>query len=128
MSLVFGMKDITLKEIIDLVDSDVSDAESRIERMFDWHFQRDMTITKWVLGAAASLSIAVLVAFFKAELSLSWWQIVIVGICALASSTYGIYRIARIRSLHRQFVSTLKLYSEFSRIRPFIRRYRAAGR
>ena len=118
------MKDIAIRDIIDLVASEVPNAESRIEKMFDWHFQRDMTITKWVLGAAASLSVAVLVAFSKAELNLSLWQIIIVAACALASSTYGIYRIVRIRSLHRQFVSTLKLHSEFSRIRPFIRPYR----
>ena len=122
------MKDISIKDIIDLVDSDVPDAESRIEKMFDWHFQRDMTITKWVLGASASLTVAVLVAFSKAELNLSLWQIITVSICALSSSTYGIYRIVRIRSLHRQFVSTLKLYSEFNRIRPFIRLYREAVR
>ena len=84
------MKDITLKEIIDLVDSDVPEAELRIEKMFDWHFQRDMTITKWVLGAAASLSVAVLVAFSKAELNLKWWQILIVGVCALSSHLWDL--------------------------------------
>ena len=46
------MRDITVREIIDLVASEVPTAESRIEKMFDWYFQRDMTITKWVLGAA----------------------------------------------------------------------------
>ena len=122
------MKDIAIKDIIDLVDSNVPDAELRIEKMFDWHFQRDMTITKWVLGAAASLSVAVLVAFSKAELNLSWWEMIVIAICALASSTYGIYRIVRIRSLHSQFISTLKLSSEFNRIRPFIRRYRETVR
>jgi hypothetical protein len=83
-----------------------------------------MTITKWVLGVAASLSVAVLVAFSRAELNISWWQILIVAICVIASFTYGIYRILRIRSLHKEFVATLKLYSEFNRIRPFIRLYR----
>ena len=118
------MKDITLKDLIDLVASDTPEAEVRIEKMFDWHFHRDMTITKWVLGAAASLIVAVLVAFSKAELNLEWWQISIITIFALSTSTYGIFRIVKMRSLHRQFVATLKLYSEFKRIDTFIRRYR----
>lgn len=118
------MRDISIKEIIDLVASEVPDSEERIEKMFDWHFQRDMTITKWILSAAASLVVAVLVAFSKSELAVPWWQIGIISLFAFATSTYGFFRIYRIRLLHKQFIATLKLYCEFKKIAPFIKRYR----
>lgn len=118
------MKDISIKDLLDLVISEVPDAETRIQQMFDWHFQRNMMIIKWIMGAVASLVIAALVAYFKAEIKLNWWQATIVIFFPLSGSTYGIYRLYHIRSMHRQFVSALKIYNELKKIFPFIHRYR----
>ncbi len=49
------MQDISIRELIDLVTAQVSDSESRIQRVYEWHFEREMTICKWVLGVAVSL-------------------------------------------------------------------------
>jgi hypothetical protein len=54
------MKDISVKDLADLVVSEVPEADSRIEKLFDWHFQRDTMITKWILGIAASLGVTTL--------------------------------------------------------------------
>lgn len=118
------MKDISIRDLLDLVTADVPDAESSIQQMFDWHFQRNMMIAKWIMGAVASLLIATLLAYFKAEIEFNWWQAAFAIALLISASTYGFYRIYHIRSMHRQFVSALKIYNELKKIGPFISRYR----
>ncbi len=122
------MKDITIKELIDLIEIGVSDPEAKIEKMFEWHFNRSIMITKWILGATVSLLISVGAVFLKPELNIKWWQFSIVLLFALSSATYGIYRLWQIRAMHKQFVSTLKIYYELKKIVPFITRYRERKR
>jgi hypothetical protein len=118
------MRDISIKDLLDLVTADVPDAENNIQQMFDWHFQRNMMVAKWIMGAVASLFVAALLAYFKAEIKLNWWQAVLAIGILLSASTYGFYRLYQIRSMHRQFVSALKIYNELKKIAPFISRYR----
>lgn len=63
--------DLTVKDLLDLVVADVPDASGRIEKIFEWHFERVKTTAQWVLGAAASLFVSSLIPFFKAELQLT---------------------------------------------------------
>jgi sterol desaturase/sphingolipid hydroxylase (fatty acid hydroxylase superfamily) len=118
------MRDLSITHLIDLVVAEVPDAEERIQKMFEWHFERVMTLSRWILGAAASLVIAVLAAFFKAELQLACWQTGLIVLAALATGTYGVYRLWELRSVHRQFIAALKLFCELKEIRPFLIRYR----
>ncbi len=120
------MKELKLAELIDLVVAGVPKAEGRIQKMFDWHFERDMMITKWFLGAAASLFVAVLVAFFRAETIPVWWQSMLVASGAVATSSYGIYRLRKMRTMHRSYVAALKALSRFRRISAFLLRYQEA--
>lgn len=118
------MKELSIKDLVDLVVADVPEAEARIQRMFEWQFDRSMTICQWVFGFTASLFVAVAVAFFRAELEVPWWQIGAVVLAALGTGTYGLFRLWQLRSVHQQFVAALKLYCELKQIRPFIVRYR----
>ena len=118
------MFDLSIRDIIDLVTAQVPDAEARIQKVYEWHFERVKTTSQWILGAAASLFIAVLVAFFKAELKLVWWQNALIALFAIGTGTFGIYRLWQLRSIHRQFIAALKIYCEFKEIRSFLSRYR----
>ena len=59
------MRTIYLRGLIDLVAGDVAGSETRIQTIFEWRFDREMNIAKWALGLAASLTIGVLIAFFR---------------------------------------------------------------
>lgn len=118
------MKYLTIKEIIDLVAGEVPDAESKIQKMFEWYLEREKLIITWILGAAASLFISVMVAFFKSELKLQWWQTLLIIICSLGTGVYGMIRVYHMRSMNSQFVSALNLFSNFKQISQFIIRYR----
>ena len=71
------MKDITFKELADLAVTEVADPYSIIENMFQWYFDREMMIVKWLLGAAASVSVALLISYYRHEFNVELWQIII---------------------------------------------------
>ena len=59
------MKSLELRQLIDLVAGDVDDGEKRIETIFGWQFEREMSVIRWSLGFSASLAVAILVAYFR---------------------------------------------------------------
>ncbi len=122
------MRDIALNDLADLVVAQIPDGDKRIEKMFDWHFARDMEVTRWVLGAAATIGGALLVAVFKAEIIPSWWQALLLIVIPTVTASYGLFRLSRARSIHRQFVAALRIHSDFNRIRPFLVLYRQVRR
>jgi len=118
------MRELTIQDIIGLVTAETPDAEMIIQQMFEWHYDRVKSTSQWIIGAAATLFIAVLVALFSGELKIELWQSVLVVITAIGTAVYGIYRFWQLRLMHRQFITALKLYTELSRMRHFFIRYR----
>lgn len=126
------MRTIQLRHLIDLVASNVEKGEAGIEKVFQWHFERDIAIVKWALGLAASLFIATLIAYFRANsgssgASASQYTVIeLLGAMAIAASsaTYGIYRMVRLRKLQEQYIAALTLYGRLKVIREFIQSYR----
>lgn len=115
------MKTIQIRHLIDLVAGDVDDGESRIEQVFKWRFERDLVVIRWLLGLAASLSVAVLVAYFRFGVTNEASPGGLLGVelvgalsLAVASATYGIYRLIQLRRLHEHYVAALKLYGQIS--------------
>ncbi len=71
------MRNLKIKDLIDLVIAETPNAEVRIEKIFEWHFERIKITSQWVLGIAATVSAAFLLAFFKAELKINLLQIIL---------------------------------------------------
>lgn len=118
------MRDVSINDLADLVVSDVPDSDKRIEKMFDWHFTREMEVTRWILGVAATVGAALLVAVFKAEISPGWRQAVFLLALPSVTASYGLFRLYRARAIHRQFVVALRIHSRLRQVRPFLVRYR----
>lgn len=104
--------------------SDVPDAETKIQKMYEWHFEKVKMISQFSIGAAASLFISTIITFLQTTPQIDLWKISIILIMALSTAIYGAYRLYQLRSLHRQYGAALKLLSEFKRISPFLVRYR----
>jgi ABC-type cobalamin transport system permease subunit len=117
------MKDISVKELSDLAVAEVPEPESRVQRMFEWHFERDMTLAKGFLGAAASISVAVAVALFRNQVNVAWWWVLAVVASSAVCLIIGLVRFRQLRNIHKQFVDALKLHRELQQIAPFIRIY-----
>lgn len=108
------------------MDSDALSAESCIRQIFEWRYERDMTVAKWAMGASASLVVALTVAFFRSEQNVSITEIGWGLLGATMSATYGIYMLVRLRHVSTQFTAAVSLYSKLKRVDEFIRKYRVA--
>ncbi len=121
------MKELTIRNLIDLVISDTQDGETRIEKMFEWHYDRQKTLVQWLLGAAASLLVAVVVALTTTNVQLEIWEAVSLFIAVAFLGFWGLWLIYRLRRIQSQFISTLRLFAELKAIKTFINRYREMG-
>ena len=118
------MNDLTIRDLIDLVVADVTDSEERIQKMFEWYFERQKTTSQWLLGLAATLTASMLFGLFRNELLLEFWQITLLITGIVVVFIWGLSVVRKLSRIQSQFVATLKLYSELTEIRPFLQRYR----
>ena len=121
------MKDIAVSDLIDLIVADVPDAEGRIQKMFEWHFARDLEIVKWVLGVAASFAVAFGIALFNAKESVPWGAVAVLSVIPVSVASYGLLRLYRMRSIHKQYLAALKLLAKLRAVKSFIVRYRTVA-
>jgi len=118
------MRDLTVRDLIDLVLSQTTDPSDRIEKMFEWHFDRAKTIVTWWLGAASSIVIALIATYFSEKSRLTGWWAIVVLILAICSFVFALYRLYLMRRINREFIAALSLFSRLGRIEPFLRIYR----
>jgi hypothetical protein len=118
------MRDVALRELIDIVVADVPEPEKRLEKVFDWETSRNLEVAKWVLGASAAVFAAVLVAYLKGEITKPSWHLPAGLLASVLTATYGLYRLRQMRAAHRQFIASMTLLSELLRIAPFLKKYR----
>ena len=122
------MKDIEIRDLIDLVVADVDDGDARIQKIFEWHFERVKTVSQWVVVVAGGLLVSLLVEFLTGDMSIHWAYTLLSALAAVATATFGVYYFARLRSMRRQFVVALGLYRQLRDMRPFIVLYLAIVR
>ena len=118
------MRTLTIRDLLDLVVADVPDAPGRIQKIFEWHFDRVKSNAQWVLALAASLFVSTLIAYSKAELRVSLWQASLLFAVTAGTASYGLLNLWKLRTLHKEFIAALRLHCEFSKMRPFFLRYR----
>ncbi len=118
------MKELSVRELLDLVSSGVADGENRIHQMYVWYFERSMTAVKFIFGVSGSILAAVGIAFLKAEVKVELWIVALSVICAIGSATYGMYLFWQLRTTSRSYVSSLRLFKEIQRVGQFLQRYR----
>lgn len=120
------MNDLSVRDIVDLVASQVAEADQHIKQLFEWEHSRRLEVVKWELAAAAAFFVPVAVAFFKGEISEttpSWWLLAALFACVLFAIT-GFIQLYKMKRWQRNFIAAIKLLSQLQEISPFIRRYR----
>ncbi len=118
------MKDINIKDIIDLATQEVSDPDAELKKVYEWHHDRKMMIVKGTIGIAISLVITLVVSYFKSEIELDNLTMIYPLSFALLTMTYGIYELIRVRRLGKKYIAAITLLNRFKKIAPFINRYR----
>jgi len=117
------MKDLKISDIVDLVTTELPAPEEKIERLFEWQFSREIEIAKWLLGAGASLAIAIAIAAFRQSPALSVTDIGWSSIGPTVLFFLGFYRLYMMKRLHRSYISALHILGRILRIKLFLVRY-----
>lgn len=120
------MKDINIKDIIDLATQDVNNPSAELKKVYEWHHERKMMIIKGTISIAISLIVMLAFAYFKSELTIDNWTMLYPLGFSLLTMTYGFYELNRARKLGKKFIAALTLLNRFKKITPFLNLYREA--
>jgi hypothetical protein len=108
----FSKADLSIQELENLAEG--HDPEGRVEKLFDWSFERRKVVAQAALAFIASFLIAMSVPYFKNEFtSQVFVPIVIVsvgGVSALFVHAYW-----RLRSLKQEYLAALWIINELKR-------------
>ncbi len=120
------MTGLTVRDIIDLVASEVPDPEARLEKIFEWAHTRNLELAKWFLALAAGLLAAVAVGVLKvdptARISAAVLRLTLFAAAMFAGG--GLLIIARGKRIYRAHLAAQALLGEITKIRSFIELYR----
>jgi hypothetical protein len=119
------MRALRVADVLDLAAAQSAESESRLEKVFEWEFERTMTSVRLLFGAAGSVVIALLAALFREDTSLKTWHIVVILGSAAILAALGAALLWRIRTAHREFLAALQLLNTSERLGPLLARYRS---
>jgi hypothetical protein len=117
---------LKVADVLDLAAAQSDEAEDRLQKIFEWDFERTMTSVRLLFGAAGSVVVALFAALFRKDSSLHTWQAVVMLASAGVLGTVAGSILWRTRTLHREFVAALQLLNATARLGPLLARYRAA--
>ncbi|HLN73409.1 MAG TPA: hypothetical protein VK205_08945 [Prolixibacteraceae bacterium] len=118
------MKDINIKEIIDLATQDVVDPDAELKKVYDWYNERKIMIIKGTLSIAVSLIITLAIAYYKSEIKVDKWMMIFPLFFSLLSMTYGIYELSILRKIGKKYIAAITLLNRLKKIKPFLTLYR----
>lgn len=119
------MRDLTVKQLLDLTTAEVPDAADHLKQAFEWHFERSMTGVKLLFGVAGSLLVALIAAGLKESIEVAWWQLAIIGVSTIVLTGVGIWRFQTTRAVYQQYFAALQLLRELQDLAPLLRLYQS---
>jgi len=119
------MKDIRLKDLLDLATAETANPQEEIQQMYKWHFERGVTASKLVLGSGASLLAGLLLALLRDDLTLVPWQLALAFSGVAVTLMYGVFRFYRTRRIHAEFIASLVLLRQIRPLTRFVELYRS---
>tara|TARA_R110002020_G_scaffold466202_1_gene688441 strand:- start:3680 stop:4084 length:405 start_codon:yes stop_codon:yes gene_type:complete len=120
------MKDINIRDIIDLATQEVGNPEAELKKVYEWHHERKLMIIKGTISIAISLIVTLAIAFLKSELKIEYDTMLYPLGFSLLTMTYGFYELNRVRRLGKKYIASIGLLNRFKRITPFLTLYRSA--
>ena len=120
------MNDLSVKDLVDLVASEVKEADDHVKQIFEWEHSQRIELIKWQLTASVALFIPVLISFFKGEISnnMPVWLVPVALFGCVLLAISGFMQLYGMRKWQRNFVATIKLLADLKGISSFIKKYR----
>ena len=117
------MRDIEVRDILALARAEIADPREELKQLYMWRYEYLATAAKAVVGAGASLVVAVLAAALQHKSGSAWWPIWVGAFGAVAVLVVGVFTYRRIRRIYREYVIAQELLGEAVRVRSFLRLY-----
>jgi hypothetical protein len=112
---------VAIGDLVDLATAEGDSASDHLARIYDWQFQRSMTLSRAFAGTGFANLIAGAIAIADKKSTVDqevlWWLFAGSGLLLLASLVVFL----RGRRLQREFVAAQYLLAELQRMRPFLR-------
>lgn len=109
------MKQLNMNDLLDLTY--IPDAEARLEKLFDWHFERHKIVVEAALVSFGAIFAGLLVAYLSADVDLAQFVMaslyVLIGLGAMGALAYW-----ELHSLKKDFLTALQILNatqEYSR-------------
>lgn len=120
------MVQLTIRDLIDLVASEVTDPQARLEKVFEWSYARHLELVRWLLTSAVALFAPAVVAFAKGELtdSKSSWWLALTLFSAVGIAVFGLLMLVSGKRRYGDYLAAQALLGEIKKIAPFLARYR----
>jgi hypothetical protein len=109
-----------VRTALDLLSA-TDDAEGHLRKLFEWQFERAMTLVRVGFGVAGSLLIALVAALSKHDDNVGTPQIVIIAAGIVLSAAFSVYRMWRVRQCDKDYVAALELLRLFRPLTPLLR-------
>lgn len=120
------MKALQVADVLDLAAAESSDAEDRLQKVFEWDFERTMTSARLLFAAAGSVIAVMLAALLRVDSVLTAWHVFVFTASSAVLAISGMVILWRIRKLHREFLAALQLLNSAKRLGPLLARYRGS--
>src|SRR6266567_7229507 len=119
------MRDIDVRDLLDLVVSDVADPHEKLSQLYLWKYDYAMTAAKATTAAGATFLVGLILALMQVKPHLTS-RIIIAGfVGAGVLILVGILQYIRLRIIYKQFVAAHYLLSEVVKMREFLQLFRS---
>jgi hypothetical protein len=100
---------ITGHDVRELVIAEVAGIEDRIERVYEWRFNRLMAAIRATSVMSASIVATLATALFEGNLRGEWWLVVVLFAGLSASAAIGTFTYVRLARISREYVGNLSV-------------------
>jgi hypothetical protein len=117
------VRDIQVRDLLVLARADLATPQEHLKQLYLWRYEYISTAAKAVVGAGASLMVAVVAAAFQHEKGAAWWPILVGALGASVVLGAGVFAYRRIREIYREYVVAQELLAEAIGVQSFLRLY-----
>jgi hypothetical protein len=100
------MKQLNMNDLLDLAP--IADAEARLEKVFDWHFERHKVVVEAVLVSFGAVLAGLLVAYLSADVGLTQFVFALIAVVA-GFGAIGTLAYLELRAQKEDFLTALQI-------------------
>lgn len=117
------MASIEVRDILNLATVDADHARTELAKMYDWRHEYLSTAAKAIIGAGASLLVAMIAAATQHDSKDHWWPIGLGTAGAIIVVFYGVVSYARTNRIYREYITAQLVLDQALDVTTFLRRF-----